>query len=98
MGPRPAEIRQYAIAKDLAHMAGCYDPDDWIKIDARAERFRPLFNDEYGRDILGELVGFISNPSQRANDYTMMQHSNAPTRVYSLLPSPDADRYGLQGS
>ena len=79
-------ITYYAIAKDLAHIAGCYDPDDWMKIDTRAERFRPLFNDEYGRDILGELVGLISNPSQRMNEYAMMQHSNAPTRVYSLLP------------
>ncbi|MEM1139553.1 MAG: hypothetical protein AAGH45_06675, partial [Pseudomonadota bacterium] len=79
-------ITYYAILKDLAHIAGCYDPDDWVKIDERAERFRPLFNDEYGRDILGELVGYISNPSQRMTEYAMMQHSNAPTRVYSLIP------------
>ena len=57
-----------------------------MKIDERAERFRPLLNDEYGNMFLGELVGFISEPSQRMHDYTMMQHNDAPTKSLSYLP------------
>jgi len=55
-------------------------------IDERAERFRPLLNDEYGNLFLGELVGYISTPSQRMHDYTMMQHTDAPTRSLSYIP------------
>ena len=78
-------LTYYAIFKDLAHIAGCYDPEDWIKIDERAERFRPLLNDEYSRDVLGEIcVG--SSPSHQLNDYMLMTHKNTPTRIYSPLP------------
>jgi len=79
-------ITYFSICKDLAHVAGVYEVDDWMKIDERAERFRPLFNDEYGRDVLGELVGYLSNPSQKVMEYTMMQHANTPTRMYSNIP------------
>ena len=79
-------ITYFAIIKDLAHIAGVYDVDDWMKVDERAERFRPLLNDEYGRDVLGELVGLLSNPSQKLSDYSMMMHSNAPTRMYTMIP------------
>ena len=34
-----------AVAKDLFHVAGLYDPEDWFTIDERAQRVR-------GRDIL----------------------------------------------
>ena len=54
----------FGIVKDLAHVAGVYAVEDWMMVDARAERFRPLFNDEYSNAVLGELVGYISNPSQ----------------------------------
>jgi len=75
----------YAIIKDLAHVAGCYDPDDWMKVDERAERFRPLLNDEYSRDILGSLcVG--AAPSHQFNEYTMMQHSDLPQKIYTPVP------------
>lgn len=75
----------YAIIKDLAHIAGCYDPDDWMKVDARAERLRPLLNDEYGRDVLGELcVGM--GAQHRDHDYRMMRHSDQPQHIYSPIP------------
>ena len=78
-------ITYYAIIKDLAHIAGCYDPEDWIKIDRRAERFRPLLNDEYSRDMLGDIcVG--SSPSHQMYEYLMMRHSNLPQRIYSPVP------------
>lgn len=79
-------ITYFSIIKDLAHVAGVYDVDDWMKVDERAERFRPLLNDEYSRDVLGELVGSVSLPSQRTDDYLMAQHSNAPMRMYSPIP------------
>lgn len=79
-------ITYFAIIKDLAHVAGVYDVDDWMKIDERAERFRPLLNDEFSRDALGELVGYVSHPSQKVMEYTMAQHSNQPVRMYSNIP------------
>ena len=76
----------FAVGKEFAHIAGCYDSEDWMKIDERAERFRPLLNDEYGNLFLGELVGYISTPSQRMHDYTMMQHTDLPRRALSYFP------------
>lgn len=74
----------YGIIKDLAHVAGCYDPDDWMKVDERAERFRPLLNDEYSRDMLGTIcVG--AGPSHQFSEYTMMQHSDLPQKIYSPI-------------
>ncbi len=78
-------LTYYAIIKDLAHIAGCYEPDDWIRIDERAERFRPLLNDEYSRDLLGEIcVG--SAPAHQISDYMLMQHVNLPRRIYTPIP------------
>lgn len=79
-------ITYFAICKDLAHVAGVYEMEDWMLVDERAERFRPLLNDEYSRDCLGELVGLVSHPSQQINDYSMAQHSNAPKRMYTPIP------------
>jgi hypothetical protein len=78
-------ITYFSIVKDLAHVAGVYDVSDWMMVDERAERFRPLFNDEYSRDALvGLCIG--AHPSHRMNEYTMVQHSNGPQRLYSLIP------------
>ena len=79
-------LTYYAVIKEFAIIAGCYEMEDWMLIDERAERFRPLLNDEYGNLFLGELVGYISTPSQRLHDYTMMQHNDAPTRSLSYIP------------
>ena len=43
------------LRKDLAHVAGVFEVEDWLEIDPRAERFRPLLNDEYSNTFLGEL-------------------------------------------
>jgi hypothetical protein len=80
-------IVYFSICKDLAHMAGVYEVEDWMRVDERADRFRPLLNDEFGRDFLGSLVGLIDLPSQRISDYAMMQHNNRPVRYLSHLPS-----------
>ena len=79
-------ITYFSICKDLAHVAGVYEHDDWMMVDERAERFRPLLNDEFGRDALGGLVGTLDHPSQRIMDYAMMHHSNASTRMYTHVP------------
>jgi len=76
----------YAVVKEMAHIAGTYEMEDWMMIDERAERFRPLLNDEYGNLFLGELVGFISTPSQKAHEYTMMQHTGAQAKALSYIP------------
>ncbi len=88
-------LTYFAICKDLAHVAGVYEHEDWMLIDERAERFRPLLNDEFSRDCLGELVGLLTHPSQRCNEYTMMQHGDGPTRMYTPIPYSilDGDGY-----
>jgi hypothetical protein len=78
-------LTYYNIIKDFAHVAGCYEPDDWNKIDVRADRFRPLLNDEYGNQILGALFVPLSCPSHQVSPYVMMQHSDLPKRGYSPL-------------
>lgn len=76
----------FGVGKEFAHIAGVYDEEDWMRIDERAERFRPLLNDEYGNLFLGELVGYISCPSQRMHEYTMMMHTGQPRRALSYFP------------
>lgn len=84
----------FSMAKDFAHIAGVYDVNDWMTIDARADRFRPLLNDEFGRDFLGEMVGLVDLPSQRISDYAMMQHNNNPVRYISQIPYSVLGREG----
>ncbi len=79
-------ICYFSIIKDFAHIAGVYEHDDWMTVDERANRFRPLLNDEFGRDFLGELVGLVDLPSQRMGSYTMMQHNNQASRYLSHIP------------
>lgn len=78
-------LTYYSIIKDLAHIAGVYEVDDWMKIDARAERFRGLLNDEYGNELLGHLLVPLTLPSAQVNEYTLMQHANAPKRIFTPL-------------
>ena len=79
-------LNYFAVPKELAHIAGCYESRDWMMMDDRAERFRPLLNDEYGNLFLGELVGMITQPSQQAHSYTMAQHTDKATKGLSFIP------------
>ena len=79
-------ITYFAIVKDLAHVAGCYEMEDWMLVDERAERFRPLLNDEYANMSLWEILGPLANPAQRLNEYQMCQHADLPARMLSLIP------------
>lgn len=87
-------IVYFSIIKDFAHVAGVYEVDDWMQIDERANRFRPLLNDEFGRDFLGELVGLVDLPSQQLHDYAMMQHNNQSRRYISHIPYAVLDERG----
>ena len=87
-------IVYFSIIKDFAHLAGVYEVDDWMKIDERADRFRPLLNDEFGRDFLGELVGLVSMPTQQLHEYAMMQHNDRPVRYLSHIPYAVLDEGG----
>lgn len=79
-------IVYFSIIKDFAHVAGVYEVDDWMKIDVRADRFRPLLNDEFSRDFLGSMVGLVDLPTQKLHDYAMMQHNDRPVRYVSHIP------------
>lgn len=76
----------FAVIRDFAHVAGVYEQDDWFTIDERAERFRPLLNDEYGNQILGALFVPLSLNSHQVNEYKMSRHTDLPKRSYSPLP------------
>jgi hypothetical protein len=75
-----------SVPKDFAHLAGIYDPNDWFTLDPRAARFKPLLNDEYGRDALGELVGLMSYPTQRVSEYVMARTSDGARHMMSGVP------------
>ena len=76
----------FAVCKDLAHVAGVFAVEDWLEIDPRAERFRPLLNDEYSNTFLGELVAGVTLPGQQLSPFAMMQHSDRPTRIFTPIP------------
>lgn len=76
----------FAIIKDLAHVAGVFEVEDWLEIDPRAERFRPLLNDEFGNAALGELVGSLTMPSQQTSPFGMMRHNDGPRQAFTPLP------------
>jgi hypothetical protein len=79
-------LTYYNIIKDLAHVAGVFEVEDWLAIDPRAERFRPLLNDEFSNQILGSLVVGLDLPGHRQSPYQMMQYSDGASRVYTPLP------------
>ncbi|MES2301632.1 MAG: hypothetical protein V4521_06095 [Pseudomonadota bacterium] len=79
-------IVYFSLIKDFAHVAGVYEHDDWMTVDERADRFRPLLNDEFGRDFLGELVGLVDLPSQHLPEHVMMQHNNQNRRYITHIP------------
>jgi hypothetical protein len=76
----------YAVPKDIAHIAGIYEQDDWFHFEDRAQRFKPLMNDDYGQMMLAELVGYLSLPTQQANRYQMGRFSNQPFHMQQGIP------------
>ena len=76
----------FAVAKDLAHFAGVYEQDDWMLLEDRTQRLKPIMNDEYGNHSIAELVGYISLSSQQNNPYNMNKWSNQPNDMWSAIP------------
>ena len=79
-------LAYFSIVKDLAHVAGVFEVEDWLEIDPRAERFRPLLNDEFANSALGELVGSLTLPSQQTSPFGMMRHNDGARRGLTPLP------------
>lgn len=76
----------FGVGKDLFHMAGIFDPDDWFTVDERAQRFKPLLNDEYARDFLAELLGYVDLPSQQGSSYHMSKWTHQPGEMWWTVP------------
>ena len=88
-------ITYFSMIKDFAHIAGVYEHEDWMMIDEQADRFRPLLNDEFGRDFLGEMVGMVDLPSQHLGSHVMMQHNKQAARYITHLPFTVLDGDGV---
>jgi len=76
----------YSANKELAHIAGIYDPADWFTLDERVQRFRPMLNDEYSRDAMGELVGLLSYPHQASSEYVMPRFTESARYMVTPIP------------
>jgi hypothetical protein len=74
------------VLKDLAHFAGVYEQDDWFKVEERAQRFKPLMNDEYGGALIAELVGLLSLSSQNMSPHHMQKFTNARGEMWNGIP------------
>lgn len=76
----------YGTQKDLAHFAGVYEQDDWFLIEERAQRFKPLMNDEYGNHLIAEIVGFVSMSTQNQSPYHMEKFSGERGEMWTRIP------------
>jgi hypothetical protein len=76
----------YAVIKDLAHYAGVYEQSDWFTVDERVQRFKPLFNDEYGGMLIAEIVGLVSMSSQNQSEYHMAKHNDGRGEMWTPIP------------
>ncbi|MDX6623093.1 MAG: hypothetical protein QOE75_1025, partial [Solirubrobacterales bacterium] len=72
--------------KDVAHFAGVYEQDDWMLIDERAQRMKPLMNDEYGGSAIAELVGLITLGSQNRSPHHQARYSKERGEMWSQIP------------
>jgi hypothetical protein len=74
------------VLKDLAHFAGVYEQDEWFKVEERAQRFKPLFNDEYGGALIAEIVGLVSLSTQNRSPYHMAKFSGERGDMWTPIP------------
>jgi hypothetical protein len=79
-------LTYFSLPRELAHIAGIYDQDDWFTLDERTQRFKPLMNDEYARDALGEMLGYLSLPGQQTHEYVMARFSDAAKHMETPIP------------
>lgn len=76
----------YSVPKDLFHIGAIYDQDDWFLVDERVHAFKPLMNDEYAGSLLGEMLGFVSLPSQQGPEHVMAKHNDSRSHIFSSIP------------
>jgi hypothetical protein len=76
----------FGTLKDVAHFAGVYEQDDWMLVDERTQKMKPLMNDEYGNGAIAELVGLISLSSQNRGPHRMARYSDAPSEMWTSIP------------
>jgi hypothetical protein len=76
----------FGTLKDVAHFAGVYEQDDWMMVDERTQRFKPLMNDEYGNNAIAELVGLITLSSQNRSPHRMARYSKERGEMWSQIP------------
>lgn len=74
------------VVKDLAHFAGVYEQDDWFLIEERAQRFKPIMNDEYAGALIAETVGHVSMASQNWSPHHMERHTSARGELWTPIP------------
>lgn len=79
-------LTYFSLIRELAHIAGVYKQEDWFTLDERVQRFKPLMNDEYARDALGELLGYLSYSHQASHEYVMARYSETNRHIESLIP------------
>ena len=72
--------------KDVAHFAGVYEQDDWMLIDERCQRMKPLMNDEYGGSAIAELVGLITLTSQNRSPHHQSRYAKERGEMWSQIP------------
>lgn len=63
-----------------------YEQDDWFQVEERVQRFKPLFNDEYAGALLGEMLGYVSLPTQRGSEYVMAKWNDGRSHIFSDIP------------
>lgn len=76
----------FGTLKDVAHFAGVYEQDDWMMVDERTQRFKPMMNDEYGNNAIAELVGLITLSSQNRSPHRMARYSKERSEMWSQIP------------
>jgi hypothetical protein len=75
--------------KDMAHIAGVYDQDEWFTLDERAQALQPIFNDEFARDF-GSAMWTNNSWQQLENEYYMSRYEPQEKHngsMISLIPA-----------
>ena len=68
-------LTYYAVIKEFAMIAGCYEMEDWMMIDERAERFRPFLSQASASSAPG--TGGYPNFAPRTSAFAHASASDA---------------------
>ena len=67
----------FQVMADWAKLAGCYHQGDWEFVDERTERFRPILNEEFSRDLMG--AWYLANKARHQNRNEYYIHPTYPS-------------------